>query len=785
MSPFRQLFKSPSAWLETGLVRVQNALGTAQRAVDQLTGQPREELKAPPVNGPENIDTAVSEFVDHLARILRYSPKDISHLPTASSQVVQAARKSFGNLDMASSSAFALPVQLALSFGTLFTQSALRGLVTYDVLGPNKIQRLMVDFFEMFTELHVFVGLEYQEVSTRCRARLETSPQDHGSRLELGQTLVKCGLYDDAERELLMIPRESAHYATARHEAAIALYRAGRYTRSIAADVESMEANPGDERARSMMWIAAQRLGGYPVSVPQKFRMELKIGFAQPTVEFENISAQIGLDKTSAGRGLAIFDYDNDGFLDIAIASAHGGVNLYHNNGDGTFSDVSIHSGLDTCVNGFAITVGDYDNDGFADLFITRMGFYAGEGQLFHNNGDGTFTDVTKQAGLKVWGPGFTASWVDYDCDSYLDLFITNNLGGLFERKTPNRLFHNNGNGTFTEVTEQSGLNTIWPTIGGAWGDFNNDGLPDLFLSNGMGRSQLYRNNGNGTFTDVSEEAGVTDVVFGTPAFWWDYDNDGWMDIGQLTWSDHEDVIHTLRNGEGPPDGHPMRVYHNNRDGTFTQVNRELGLTGCWGTMSGNAGDFNNDGYLDLVLGNGSPKMDRMEPMILLENDGHKFRNTTFAAGLPFTGKSHGVNMADLFGDGRLSVLVAAGGAYPGDLLTSGVYYPKTLPGNYLNVRLVGTVSNRSAIGARVSLEADGRKQFREVSGGTNFGCMPFEQHFGLAKFAGEVKIEVRWPGGRHQVFNGVPVNSTFEFTEGQDGWRDVYASRKPVERAA
>ena len=768
---------SPFKWLETGLITVQNVMGTAQRAVDQVTGQQHRQLKAPPVNGPEDIDTAVSEFVDHLARIVRYSPKDFAHLPTASGQVVDAARKSFGFLDLSTPRALALPVQLALSFGTLFTQSALRGLVTWDVLGPDKIQRLMVDFFEMFTELQVFVGLEYTEVATRCRARLENTPGDHGTRLELGQTLVKCGLYEEAERELLQIPRESSHYATARHEAAIALYRAGRYERSIAADVESMEVNPGDERARSMMWIAAQRLGGYPVSVPLRFRMELKIGYAKPTVEFENISARIGLDKTSAGRGLAIFDYDNDGYLDIVIASAHGGVNLYHNNGDGTFSDVSIRSGLDTCVNGFAITVGDYDNDGFADLFITRMGFYSGEGQLFHNNGDGTFSDVTSRAGLKVWGPGFTAAWVDYDGDGFLDLFIANNLGGLFERKTPNRLFHNNGNGTFTEVTEQAGLHTIWPTIGGAWGDYNNDGLQDLFLSNGMGRSQLYRNNGNGTFTDVSEEAGVTEIGFGTPAFWWDYDNDGWMDIGQMTWSDHEDVIYTLRNGEGPPDGHPMRVYHNNRDGTFTQVNRELGLTGCWGTMSGNAGDFNNDGYLDLVLGNGSPKMDRMEPMILLENDGHKFHNTTFAAGLPFTGKSHGVNMADLFGDGRLSVLVAAGGAYPGDLLTSGVYYPTTLAGNYLNVRLVGVVSNRSAIGARVSLDAGGRKQFREISGGTNFGCMPFEQHFGLAKYEGSVTIEVRWPSGGHQIFRGVPVNATFEFTEGQEDWKDVYAS--------
>jgi hypothetical protein len=229
------------------------------------------------------------------------------------------------------------------------------------------------------------------------------------------------------------------------------------------------------------------------------------------------------------------------------------------------------------------------------------------------------------------------------------------------------------------------------------------------------------------------------------------------------------------RHGYGPDDGCPMRVYRNNRDGTFTQVNREIGLTGCWGTMSGNCADVNNDGYLDVVLGNGSPKMDRMEPMVLLENDGTKFRNTTFAAGLPFTGKSHGVNMADLFGDGRMSILVAAGGAYPGDLLTTGVFYPKRLAGNYLNVRLTGTKSNRSAIGARVTVEAGGRKQHRELSGGSNFGCLPLEQHFGFGDIAAVDAVEIRWPSGLKQRFEKPPINKTLHFTEGSEGWKEAY----------
>jgi hypothetical protein len=192
--------------------------------------------------------------------------------------------------------------------------------------------------------------------------------------------------------------------------------------------------------------------------------------------------------------------------------------------------------------------------------------------------------------------------------------------------------------------------------------------------------------------------------------------------------------------------------------------------------MSANIGDVNNDGYIDIVLGNGSPKMDRLDPMVLLEFDGARFRNTTFAAGLAYRGKSHGVNIADLFGDGRMSILVASGGQYPGDLLTTSVYYPNRLAGNYVNIRLVGVRSNRSAIGAKISVQADGHWQYREVSGGTNFGCLPLEQHFGFSSTPCIDVIEVRWPSGLQQRFEGPPINHTYEFTEGRSGWRDVYA---------
>ena len=774
-SGFMNLLKTPTVMLETGLAVVQTTLQTAQGAIQSLTGQGRGEPTDPPVDGPSDVETAVSDFATRASNIARYTAFDVREIPGASRDLLAAARRAFGYLDFKDPRNIILPAQLMLAAGSLAAQSALRGLVLYEMLGPSKVPALMLDFFYMFTDLPVYVSLEYQDVIMKCEERLKAAPDDHRIRYELGDTLTKCGLYDRAETELRKIPADSFYHASALYEASVAVYRAGRLEQAARFAVEALDANPGNERARGWLWMTAQKMGGYPDFVPGNYRIEVRAGYAPTTLEYEDIAAKIGLDKTSGGRGTAIFDYDNDGYLDILIASSHGGCNLYHNNGDGTFTDVSIGSGWDTCVNVFGLTVGDYDNDGYPDVLASRLGFYAGDCQLLHNNGDGTFTDVTEQAGLKVWGPCFTAAWVDYDGDGFLDLFIANNLGGLFEKKTPNRLFHNNGDGTFTEVTEPAGLSSLWPTTSGAWGDYNNDGHPGVFMSSALGRSQLFRNNGDGTFTNVSQEAGVDALCFGSPAFWWDYDNDGWLDLAQFTWSNHEDVLYTWEHGEGPPDGHPMHLYHNNRDGTFTDVGRDLGLTGCFGTMSGNVADLNNDGYIDIVFGNGSPKMDRLEPIALYQYDGQKFQNITFTAGFPFLGKSHGVNIGDLFGDGRMSILVGAGGVYPGDLLTANVYCPKKLVGNYLNVRLVGTKSNKSAIGARVSLKAGGRSQMRLVSGGSNAGCMPFEQHFGLATTTAVDSLEILWPSGLRQIFGGLPVNKSLEFTEGQETWRDVY----------
>ncbi len=460
------------------------------------------------------------------------------------------------------------------------------------------------------------------------------------------------------------------------------------------------------------------------------------------------------------------------------VTAAHAGCSLYRNNGDGTFTDVTVQSGLDKCINGFAVIAGDYDNDGYQDLFVTRQGFYYGDCGLYHNNGDGTFTNVTEKAGVQTWGPAYTASFVDYDCDGRLDLYVAFNLGGMFDRSLQNRLFHNNGRRHLHRRHGKGRADSVFTTIGSCWGDYNNDGYPDLFLSSGLGRPQLFRNNGDGTFTDVSIAAGITDPIVGTTCFFADYNNDGLLDIVQYSWSDHEDAIYTMKNGHGPEDGSPLVVYHNNGDGTFTAKTREVGLDGCWGTMSGNYGDVNNDGYIDLLLGNGSPRMERLEPVILLENDHGRFSNTTFAAGLPFAGKSHGTNCADLFGDGRMSILIASGGGVPGRSADDVGALPEGTAGE-LSERAGTRHPEQSRWQRRAHLAADGElRQMREVSHGASFGCLPLEQHFGLGKAEAIDSLEVRWPSGLVQRVEAPPVNETILITEGEPGWTYVYNGR-------
>ena len=772
--------------VETGFAAMDSTMRAARSVVGIFAGEdPITGATDPPTKGPVNIDEAAAEFTNRMAFIATTVARQPSSLADSWRIALEAAIKGIGSIEPDGFRQWlALPLQLPLSFGSLLSRLSLTGIYAGYVVGLEGLPDLAAFAAEVWTDAEIFTSLQYNEYVTQMIEQVQRNPDDARGHLLLGRTYMKLGRYAEAGGELAEAAKDPNISAKAHCESLIANYYQGNFPQAVQYGVSSLALEPSNDRARFWLWLAAQKLGGYPPEVPEEARTEIKAGRAPTTLQFEDVSQKIGLDKTGAGRGTAIFDMDGDGYLDVVIASNHAGCSVYHNNGDGTFTDVSVGSGLEYCYDTFAITVGDYNNDGWDDLYITRQGFFPGETVLFRNNGDGTFTDVTKEAGVQNWGTSFTAQWVDYDCDGNLDLFVTGNQGRFVEPQSANRLFHNNGDGTFTDVTQQAGIVATSPTIGCAWGDYDNDGRPDLFLSSGLGRAQLYRNNGDGTFTDVSRKAGIDQINLGFIALWCDYDNDGWLDLIQFVWSPEDDMLHTLFHGERPAKGHPLNVYHNNRDGTFTLVSEELGLDECWGTMCGNAGDFNNDGHIDLLLGNGAPPMDRTEPPIIYEfgADG-RFHNVTFSAGLPFTGKGHGANMADFEGDGRLSLIVSDGGMYPADLLTTGVYRPKTLPGNFLNVRLVGTTSNRNAIGARLKLDAGGRSQYRLVNGGTGFGCMPYEQHFGLGKLEQTESLEIFWPNGLTQRIENPPVNTSIKIVEGQSGWEEVYKKRPKLSR--
>ncbi|MCH9651585.1 MAG: CRTAC1 family protein [Deltaproteobacteria bacterium] len=761
-------------WAEWSLRTLDTTLTAASAGLDRLTD-------SPPANGrdPARDDRQVDDLTANLAnetlRALRRDWWSSAGWEEATREITRCSAKATHEAleSLSPAALLALPWRLPLSWASLATQEGLRSIPALQVVPPEGLADFLEFVVETFTDLDIYFTLRYQQELERWRQRVLRDPSDGRARLELGRSYLKCGLFEEAAAELRQVEGPSRRVrAKAAYLALVAGYRCGDLAGAFGQGIRCLELDPGNERARFWLFLTAQKAGAYSDAVPSNQRIQVRDGYHPTTVRFEEVAGEIGLDKVSGGRGTAVADFFGDGHLHVAVAGAHAGLGLYRNRGDGTFEDVSVGSGLEGCVYGFSLAAGDYDNDGRPDLFVSSLGFYDGRSLLFHNEGGGVFRDVTAEAGLGDWGPAFTATWVDTTGDGWLDLFVAHNLGGLFDRKIPNRLYRNNRNGTFSDVTLDAGLETIGPTIGACWGDFENRGLQDLFVSS-LGRAQLFRNRGDGTFEDVSRHAGVDLPAIGSVALACDLDDNGWLDIVQTTYSRPLEAIHTLCQGKGPRNGSPTRIFRNNGDGTFTNVAAQWGLTGCWGTMSAAVGDFENSGRQGLFLGNGDPGMDRTEASVLLANEGRRLRNVTFEAGLPFTGKGHGVNMADLSGDGRLHLLVASGGLYPGDLSSTAVYRPIAKTGRHLGVRLVGTASNRDAIGARLALEVDGRRQRRLVSGGSGFGWAPLQQHFGLGDAETIGILEISWPSGKRESVAGLPLDSIVEITEGQsERWR-------------
>jgi hypothetical protein len=500
------------------------------------------------------------------------------------------------------------------------------------------------------------------------------------------------------------------------------------------------------------------------------------------------------------GCGVAFIDYDNDGWMDVLILSGtrlegfpagkEPTNKLYHNNRDGTFTDVTSKSGLAHTGWASAVCVGDYDNDGYDDLFIT----YWGENVLYRNNGDGSFSDVTRKAGLAAkgirWGSGCT--FIDYDRDGYLDLFVANylkfdlatapepgkgpncmwkgipvNCGPKGLPTDTNLLYHNNGDGTFTDVSEASGISKVQGryAMTAIVTDYNDDGWPDIYVACDSTASILYRNNRDGTFTDVALETGSAynedgQAQAGMGVAVGDYNGDGFMDIFKTHFADDLPVL-----------------YKNTGRGFFEDASRAAGFDHTryvqWGT---GLVDFDNDGWPDILIATGNvyPEVEKYfkeypyrGPRLIYRNQGDgRFKEVTYRCGAAVLAphSSRGCAFGDFDNDGDIDVLVMNMNEPP--QLLRNEYRGAN---NWLKLKLIGSKSNASAIGARVRLKVGARLQTQEVTSQSSYySHNDLRLHFGMGTSKKADQIEIRWPNGQTEIIRDIAANQIVTIKEGR-----------------
>jgi len=560
---------------------------------------------------------------------------------------------------------------------------------------------------------------------------------------------------------------------------------------------------------------ALLHLGLFTVS-PFPLHLNIQTGKREePLPKYVDVASQAGLTArtvivghetkdfllSTTGGGIAVFDYDNDGWLDIFIVNGSGLYafakgeeptnHLYKNNRDGTFTDVTMNANLARSGWGQGVCVGDYNNDGFLDLFVT----YYGKNVLYRNNGDGTFIDVTRESGLlqreNHWNSG--AAFVDYDRDGHLDLFISNYVSyeaglalydsnpSLIGVQSPvlygpkglqgskNLLYHNNRDGSFSDVSKAAGITTAEPTYSftPCVADYDNDGWPDIYVANDSTPSLLFKNNRNGTFSEVGVLAGVAvdengSMQGGMGVDAGDYDGDGLLDIVKTNFSDQT-----------------TSLYQNQGNGFFTDRTFQAGVSGQtssvkWGTSFF---DLDNDGQFDILMvsgaiyppglsiGRAKPTGDQGKTILYRNLGNRRFEDISARSGPGLLAPhcSRGAAFGDMFHSGQIDIVINNLNDTPTLLRNQ-----SPSPNSWLLVRLVGTRTNRAAIGSRVIVEAEGRRQVQEVrSGGSFCSQSDLRLHFGLGRAHEASRLIVKWLSGGQDIFEHVSANRLVVIQEG------------------
>lgn len=552
--------------------------------------------------------------------------------------------------------------------------------------------------------------------------------------------------------------------------------------------MEQLGKNPNDLQAGWLLNLAHMTLGGHPGNVPPYFLIPPNVFASEYDIKrFPDAARGLGLDLNTLAGSVVMDDFDNDGNLDLMISSmgVSDPLRFFHNRGDGTFQERTTDAGLEGEVGGLNMVQADYNNDGFIDVLVLRGAWFEKQGHhpnsLLRNNGDGTFDDVTEAAGLLSLHPTQTATWLDFNNDGWIDLFVGNETvpGDV----NPCELYRNNHDGTFSEIALVSGIDALGLIKSVHSGDFNNDGLPDIYLSCRGQPNVLYRNEGPASqnddslqtgwrFKNVAKDLDVTEPVFSFPAWFFDYDNDGWLDIFACGYGVKSvatvaaDYLGLSHGAQRP------RLYHNNGDGTFSEVTQEQGLNRLLVGMAGNFGDLDNDGFLDLYLGTGTPDLTMLIPNRMFRNDaGKRFQDVTTSGGFGNVQKGHGIAFGDLDNDGDADIYTSLGGAYEGDAYFNALFQNPGHGNDWLKLKLVGTTSNRAAIGARIKVQVEtpsgSRTIHRTVNSGGTFGASPLRQEFGLGTITRIENVEIWWPAsGKRQTLTGFEKNHFYEIHE-------------------
>ncbi len=555
---------------------------------------------------------------------------------------------------------------------------------------------------------------------------------------------------------------------------------------------EGRPTGPWRQRARWLLNVARRLAGDFPEGVPAHYRIgeEAFSSAPFPGGRWRNLGPELGVDALDLAGGAVVDDFDSDGVLDLITSTWDpcGPLKAFRGDGRGGFVDVGEAWGLSGQLGGLNLLHADYNDDGRLDLLVLRGAWLLEEGRIRNSllrnelSGDiGRFVDATEAAGLAEPAyPTQAAAWGDYDGDGDLDLYVGNEADEA--HRYPSQLFRNRGDGTFEDVATAARVSNLRYAKGAAWGDVDNDGDLDLYVSN-FGANRLYLNDG-GIFLDAAIRVGVTEPERESFATWFfDYDNDGDLDLYVGDYRDQATEVVASFMGSDPGVGQPL-LYRNDCGAEpgcggrlrMTEVSRELGIRRPALPMGANYGDLDNDGWLDFYLGTGEPDLASLMPNVMYRFDGRRFEEVTFAGGFGHLQKGHGVAFGDLDRDGDMDLLHQLGGFYPTDTFGNALFENPGSDNAWVTLRFVGggppgSGANRFGVGSRVALSVEGpsgkRTIHRLVGSGGSFGGNSMQLEVGLGDATRIAEIQVRWTGsGTNQVFEDVEPRAVYRISE-------------------